>query len=389
MKISVNTMRILNAVATASSYVAKDGEHAGKLTISGINGHLEVKVTNYVQTVVLRKIPFSSSDMTLDSIEAFSIDGKKLLTALKAVKTENIELERSSDILQIKAGRSKFKINLFDEVQEVEISKKGKSLDIGDNLIENFKKVIHSVGINMPKYEVNGVLIEIKSGLLNTVGTDTTMLSLVTAKTSNDDMEIIVPKDAISSIIRLFGHLDVTAFVDETSLTISTEILDYSTKLISGKFPTWQRIVPQSFAQKFTINKDKFATLVKEASLFDTQITVKIKDQKILIKDFDGNTEVEDTVSDSNIDMNFHVNAKNILDFISSYSDDEITIGLVGEKAYGLSCIPINWTLPYFVISSDFLKSDLNEFEKWLTIIKNHINLCFHHSLIIWFDLSH
>ena len=185
MKISVNTMRILNAVATASSYVAKDGEHAGKLTISGINGHLEVKVTNYVQTVVLRKIPFSSSDMTLDSIEAFSIDGKKLLTALKAVKTENIELERSSDILQIKAGRSKFKINLFDEVQEVEISKKGKSLDIGDNLIENFKKVIHSVGINMPKYEVNGVLIEIKGGILNTVGTDTTRLSLVSSKTKD------------------------------------------------------------------------------------------------------------------------------------------------------------------------------------------------------------
>ena len=350
MKISVNTMRILNAVATASSYVAKDGEHAGKLTISGIDGHLEVKVTNYVQTVVLRKIPFSSSDMTLDSIEAFSIDGKKLLTALKAVKTENIELERSSDILQIKAGRSKFKINLFDEVQEVEISKKGKSLDIGDNLIENFKKVIHSVGINMPKYEVNGVLIEIKGGILNTVGTDTTRLSLVTAKTSNDDMEIIVPKDAISSIIRLFGHLDVTAFVDETSLTISTEILDYSTKLISGKFPTWQRIVPQSFAQKFTINKDKFATLVKEASLFDTQITVKIKDQKILIKDFDGNTEVEDTVSDSNIDMNFHVNAKNILDFISSYSDDDITIGfnhsnlpfvLIADATYKEIVMPI------------------------------------------------
>lgn len=350
MKISVNTMRILNAVATASSYVAKDGDHAGKLTISGIDGHLEVKVTNYVQTVVLRKIPFSSSDMTLDSIEAFSIDGKKLLTALKAVKTESIELERSSDILQIKAGRSKFKINLFDEVQEVEISKKGKSLDIGDNLIENFKKVIHSVGINMPKYELNGVLIEIKGGLLNTVGTDTTRLSLVTAKTSNDDMEIIVPKDAISSIIRLFGHLDVTAFVDETSLTISTEILDYSTKLISGKFPAWQRIVPQSFTQKFTINKDKFATLVKEASLFDSQITVKIKDQKILIKDFDGNTEVEDTVSDSNIDMNFHVNAKNILDFISSYSDDDITIGfnhsnlpfvLIADASYKEIVMPI------------------------------------------------
>ncbi len=65
------------------------------------------------------------------------------------------------------------------------------------------------------------------------------------------------------------------------------------------------------------------------------------------------------------------------LDGIKELSPDEITIGLVGEKAYGLSCIPINWTLPYFVISSDFLKSDLNEFEKWLTIIKNHINTMF------------
>ena len=69
-----------------------------------------------------------------------------------------------------------------------------------------------------------------------------------------------------------------------------------------------------------------------------------------MIKDFDGNTEVEDTVSDSNIDMNFHVNAKNILDFISSYSDDEITIGfnhsnlpfvLIADASYKEIVMPI------------------------------------------------
>lgn len=335
MKINVNTIRILNAVATTSSYVARDGEYEGKLTISGESGNLTFSATNYVQTVVVKKIPFVSSDMTLENINPFSIDVKKLLTTLKAIKTENITLTIDKDMLEVKAGRSTYKINLFGTVQKVEIPNVGKTLDISDSLIENFKKVVHSVGVNMPKYELNGVLISINNGTLNTVGTDTTRLSLVSSKTENEDMEIIIPKDSIGSIIRLFASLDVSAYVDETSLTVSTDTIDYSTKLINGKFPSWQRIVPQSFSQKVTLDKNLFETLIKEASLYETQISVKIKDSKIIIKDFDGNTEVEEKVENADIDINFNVNAKNILDFISSYTDDEITIG------YNSSILPL------------------------------------------------
>ena len=54
--------------------------------------------------------------------------------------------------------------------------------------------------------------------------------------------------------------------------------------------------------------------------------------------------------ADSNIDMNFHVNAKNILDFISAYSDDDITIGfnhsnlpfvLIADASYKEIVMPI------------------------------------------------
>jgi len=65
------------------------------------------------------------------------------------------------------------------------------------------------------------------------------------------------------------------------------------------------------------------------------------------------------------------------LEGLKVLSSSEITVDLVGEKAYGLSCIPFNWTLPYLVISSDFLKSDISQFEEWQTIIKNVINNIF------------
>lgn len=55
-------------------------------------------------------------------------------------------------------------------------------------------------------------------------------------------------------------------------------------------------------------------------------------------------------------------------------TSSQITKDLVGEKAYGLSCIPSNWTLPYLVISSDFIKYGSLELEKWQSIIRKSVN---------------
>ncbi len=41
---------------------------------------------------------------------------------------------------------------------------------------------------------------------------------------------------------------------------------------------------------------------------------------------------------------------------IENISSNSINNELVGEKAYGLSCLPLSWTLPYFVISKDLFE---------------------------------
>lgn len=335
MKLTVNTQSLTNAVAIANNYVlTTEGDFRGKLVMSGAKGNIIVKATNYIETIVLKNISFTSSDLTVDNFNAFSIDAKKLLTVLRAAKTDEVIMEIEKSSLIIKSGRSKVVIELLAEAQEIKTPSNSNYLNIDSNLVADFKKVYHAIDSNNPKYELNGVLIQISGGKMNLVSTDTKRLSVCEITTSDNDLEVIVPKDGISSIIKLFGTDNVIAEIGNTTLTVKTNNISYSTNLISGKYPTWGRIVPQSTSKNISIGRTKLLEMVKEASLFEQQIAIDIKGGKIVIKDKDGNTEIEDTIETEEI-IDFNINAKNIIDFLSSYDGEMVKIG------FNASSLPI------------------------------------------------
>lgn len=350
MKLTTNKTQLTNAVAIANSYVSNEGDFKGKIVITGAKSNIVIKATDYIQTIALKQIPFVSSDLTVDTFDNFSIDGKKLLTALKATKTDELILEISQSHLVIKSGRSKVKIEIVYEVQEIKISTNGNYLNIDSNLIADFKRIFHAVDSNNPKYELNGVLVQIIDGQLNLVATDTRRLSVSTCNTSDENMEIIVPKDAIQSMIKLFPTENVIAEFDDTTLTVKTQMITYSTKLINGAFPQWKRIIPSSYEETLTISRTKLAELIKEASLFEQQISINISEGKIVIKDKDNNTEIEDTVLEESVNISFSVSAKNILDFLSSYDTENVEMNfngsnlpiiLIADSQYKEVCMPI------------------------------------------------
>jgi len=85
------------------------------------------------------------------------------------------------------------------------------------------------------------------------------------------------------------------------------------------------RIIPKIFTQQVTIPKFALETLVKEASIFNQEIVIDISNNKIKLTDFDGVTEIEDEFI-SNATMKFGVNAKLILNFLTSFNEENIQI---------------------------------------------------------------
>lgn len=324
--VTLNTTTITTAVATAAAFTAfRESDFAGKIVLAGKNGKIEVKASNMEQTIIFKKISFVSSNLTEDSFLAFSIDAKRLLTALRAAKTDEVQIELHPEHIIVKSGRSKVKVETLANTQEIEVKNSGKNFDI-KNQLGAMEQILHAVDTNNIKAELNGVLLQARNGSFNIVGTDTKRLAAITTNTDGSDFEVVIPRKGAEAMVKLFKGFDVVAEIDSNCLTMHTETLSYSVKLVNAKYPEWNRVVPQKLNQKVVISKDSLESIIKEASIFEKEIIIDISNNKIKVTDFDKNTEVVDDFTTDNINMRFGVNAQSMLDFIGSCTEDKIQI---------------------------------------------------------------
>ena len=336
--LTISTSALRNSVAVANNFVQKEGDFAGMITLVGTDGKLEVKSSDFTQSVIFKNIDFVSSDLTDSNFNAFSINGKKLTTVLKAAKADEIQMEVHSEHITIKSGRSKVKIDTLANTQEIEISMNGESLDFG-SYVGKMEQMLHTVDTNNPSYALNGLLLQVKNGVFNMVSTNAKNMAINTINTDLKDMDVVIPKEAVSTISKLFNGFDIKINVDDTCLSVDTQTICYQTKLINVSFPNWQRIVPKSVEQTITINRNGLKGLLEEASIFNDDVIVTIKDKKIIIVDLDererSSTEVIDEVSDELANIKFAINSKGVINFLNSFTEDNV------QLAYTASNLPI------------------------------------------------
>lgn len=294
LTINTNTSALTKSVALANNYLAKDGQFVGQLVISGKDGVLTVKSTDNVETICIKNISFTTDDMTIDSFAEKAVDAKKLLKVLKAFKGDNVSIELHAAKIILKSNRSKVKLDLFEEVQDINISKKEDSisLNLDNNLIEGFKQVAHAIDNNNPRYELNGCLIKVANNTMQIVATDSRRLPIATSEVVSSDFEVILPKRGVASISKLFGGYNLTASILEDCIVVEASNVSYSIKLINGNFPEFERIIPKSIKKEVSISRTLLLEMVQEASVLSEDLIIDVSNNAITISDMLGDTEV-------------------------------------------------------------------------------------------------
>ncbi|WP_152184413.1 DNA polymerase III subunit beta [Sulfurimonas indica] len=328
-KITTNTKTLSNAVAIANTYTSKDGDYAGAITFVGNDGMIEVKATDNMQTIIFKNISFVSADLTDNSFDAITLDGKKLATVLKVTKSDEVIIELHEDHIVVKSSRSRVKISTQAKAQEIEIEKGyGKTLEIG-NSIKSIHYLVHAIDTNNPKFELNGLFINVKKGNVDMVATDSKRLAVVSSETSMEDMHLILPRQTVLTIDKLFSDVDIETEADDVLFSIHSPFISYSTKLINGKYPEYKRILPTSFSQTVMLNVKEFKETVEEASMFESDILITIKNQALAASDISKNTNVQMQKDESmyiHTDLQFAIYAKYILDVLASCDSEEIQL---------------------------------------------------------------
>jgi DNA polymerase-3 subunit beta len=274
-----------------------------------------------------------TDNIAIEAEGSFTAHGKKLLDIVRILKDEEITLELLDNNLIIKQKHSKFKLPTFDtnsypSFPSIE-DKAQISLD-SLSLIQNLKKISPAIDTNNPKFELNGALINIKSDSTDLVGTDTRRLAIASIPgNNNEELSLIVPKKAILEIQKLF--LDqINIYYDETNLIISNENYYFYTRLINGKFPDYQRIIPSSTKHSITLPKKEMIDAIKMITTISQEIKMTLLSDTIIFNSLSADNVEAKTELEINTNLNdkfeLSFNSRYILDFISQTNKNEFTI---------------------------------------------------------------
>ncbi|MFK5975804.1 MAG: DNA polymerase III subunit beta [Sulfurovum sp.] len=274
-----------------------------------------------------------TQEITIESQGAFTAHGKKLLDIIRILKDEEVTLELIEDVLIIKQKHSKFKLPTFDASAYPDfpqIDNKPKISLNSQSLITNLKKISPAIDSNNPKYELNGALIDIKENITNLVATDTKRLAIASIEGNNSqELSLIVPKKAILEIQKLFlDKIDI--YFDETNLIITNENTLFFTRLISGKYPDYKRIIPQNTKHQIILPKKEMISAIKMITTITQEIKILFTPNSILFQSLSlDNIEAKTQIKlDTKLTEEFELslNSKYLLDFLSQTESENFAI---------------------------------------------------------------
>ena len=107
-------------------------------------------------------------------------------------------------------------------------------------------------------------------------------MAIATIQSANtEELSLIVPKKAILEIQKLFlDQIDI--FFDETNLIISNENYFFYTRLINGKFPDYQRIIPSTIKHSISFPKKEMIDAIKMITTISQEIKMTLLPDTII-----------------------------------------------------------------------------------------------------------
>lgn len=187
-----------------------------------------------------KRVPISYKGEPLE----FNCNYKALSEFLKILQGESIELTLRADNITLSSLHQKIILKQFDPSEQM-LFISDESMDGAiDEDITLSDSLISAIDKNNKKFELNGMLIDLEHCAL--VATNTRRLEVVyrefSSSKSQDIKELIIPKDALIGSHTLRG----ISFNKTTISFVNPNGVEVTAKLIIGKYPQYQRIIPKS-----------------------------------------------------------------------------------------------------------------------------------------------
>lgn len=191
-------------------------------------------------------------------------NAKKLQDILRALPDSAlVQLDYDEHVLTLKAGKSRFHLQTlpaedFPTMNVAESTESGFVLEQG-LFKDMLSQVQYSMAVQDIRFYLNGLLMQVEGNQLRLIATDGHRLAYAAAEINADlpKTEVILPRKTVLELTKLLNkpdeHIEVELLNNQVRFHCNDTVI--ISKIIDGKFPDYNRVIPLDNDKIFLINR--------------------------------------------------------------------------------------------------------------------------------------
>jgi len=273
-----------------------------------------------------------------------TLPARKFMDICRALPDQSkIEVNVDGARAVIRSGKSRFVLSTLpaSEFPNIETSKSVLSFTIPQSRLKQImERTQFAMAHQDVRYYLNGMYMETNENLLRMVSTDGHRLALCETKADikqKENQQIIIPRKGIQELLRLLDGSDKPAQVQVGTnyIRVTTDDMGLTSKLIDGRFPDYQNVVPEGGNKVVTCMRNALKQSLNRVSILSNEKYrgIRLQFTKGLLRIFAHNPEQEEAeeevpvdYSDENLEIGFNVNY--LLDAIAACTSEQVKLSL-------------------------------------------------------------
>lgn len=224
-----------------------------------------------------------SIDLDVDQVREggeITLPGRKLIDILKALPADAlIECRIDAAHMLMRSGRSRFKLATLPAADFPRVEMQGDTTAVAVPAVplsQAVAKVQFAMAQQDVRYYLNGMHLSVSDGLLRCVATDGHRLALsdVAIEDGQAQASLILPRKAVLELAKLLGgsgDKPVALRFSSSHLQVEVSGLSFTSVLIEGRFPDYERVMPKGRQNTLTVDRRLFKEVLSRAAILSNE----------------------------------------------------------------------------------------------------------------------
>ncbi|MDD2947311.1 MAG: DNA polymerase III subunit beta [Rugosibacter sp.] len=297
---------------------------------------------------------------------AITVGARKLQDILRSLpESSEVSLTLIDKRLQLKAGKGRFNLQTLpaeDFPQMAITDDQPTQLVVTQKQLKKlFALVQYAMAQQDIRYYLNGLLLITKGNELRVVATDGHRLAYASGvlNESLPSMEVILPRKTVLELSKQLNDSEelVEIILTPNQARFKFNSIEFISKLIDGKFPDYERVIPKNHNKIIKISRNQLIQLLQRVAILTNE---KFRGVRLLLNEnslkiISNNTEQEEAQEEIEIEylgepLDVGFNVTYLLDILSNVSDEIIELHLADANSSALFILPSNENFKYVVM---------------------------------------